>query len=289
MRWIIAGADKVTGRYRDGEKFVYQGVTVEQKKRAEDILGSLGSTVWPAGVLHPSLCLCQQGDVLFGYCGRQSLRRGHVSLPNNKVEAVLKTYFTGYQEDALFWCPLLAYAFMRGEGFVAVPDGGYAMPVPEGAIGDAAYADYDYHQFLNDGLEVVRPKAEVDATVANFQSVSRCLQQVEVSSQCQSAPTKVESLLTQLGIRKGPRVDLSSLTVGPQRQKKELNQELLDFRFPFCSRFDDCAGSGAVSGVVPFFFDEEFMSVAEFPVSDSSAVEIRFWQEAVLGLGGVSA
>lgn len=74
----------------------------------------------------------------------------------SEVEAVLRTYFQGYQDDTLFWCPLLAYAFIRGDSFVAVPDGGYAMPVPMGAAGDQAWNDYDFGRFLNDGLAVAR-------------------------------------------------------------------------------------------------------------------------------------
>lgn len=54
MRWIFAGADKVTGKFHEGESIPWQHITVEQKNRASDILALLGSTRWPAGAAVPA-------------------------------------------------------------------------------------------------------------------------------------------------------------------------------------------------------------------------------------------
>lgn len=50
IAWIFAGADKATGKYKEGESF-YLAPTEEKKARASDILQQMERYHgWPAGV-----------------------------------------------------------------------------------------------------------------------------------------------------------------------------------------------------------------------------------------------
>lgn len=51
MRWIFAGANKVTGAYGESEYFSWQGVTVEMKTRAAKVLELIPRvSCWQPGV-----------------------------------------------------------------------------------------------------------------------------------------------------------------------------------------------------------------------------------------------
>ena len=71
---------------------------------------------------------------------------------------VLNSFFHGYSEDRLWWRPLLAYAAMKGHGFLSVVTfNNAAMPMASEAQGQRDdWQDYDFEGFLNDGLTVVR-------------------------------------------------------------------------------------------------------------------------------------
>lgn len=83
---------------------------------------------------------------------------------------------------------------------------------------------------------------------------------------------KVESLLTALGVRQA-RVNLTGLTVGPQRPRKDLNRELIEFRFPMVRGWSET--SKRMNGLVVFFNDEDFMPDTQLSASQLAS---QVWQ-----------
>lgn len=84
---------------------------------------------------------------------------------------------------------------------------------------------------------------------------------------------KVESLLTALGVRQA-RVNLTGLTVGPQRPRKDLNRELIEFRFPMVRGWSET--SKRMNGLVVFFNDEDFMPDTQLSASQLASQVV--WQ-----------
>ena len=76
-----------------------------------------------------------------------------------KVAHILGTFFHGYIRDIIFWAPLLAYAFVRGDRFVESSPG-YGMPVSDDSM---VWQKYDFHSFAEDGLRVVRRSENSEA------------------------------------------------------------------------------------------------------------------------------
>ena len=65
------------------------------------------------------------------------------------MQGTLTTFFSGYLQNTIYWAPLLAYGFLKGQPFVHAKEWGQAaMPLAPGATD---WKVYEWVNFVEDG------------------------------------------------------------------------------------------------------------------------------------------
>jgi hypothetical protein len=106
---------------------------------------------------------------------------------NAKVARILKELFDGYNRNATYLSPLLAYTFVRGDDFVRLLRD---LVLPMSHLSQDAYL----HSFIDDGLTVVRRSEDAMVARTFWQGGWDVRQAVATCPHTSTPDAKVETL-----------------------------------------------------------------------------------------------